>query len=191
MLRRVGGYLLTRNEAPPSSVELQAQGHTLLPGVLNPTEVQTLSDEIEQVYRDYPADGRAAAVRDPDEDEDFRYEMFNRSPLSQKAIAHAVILDTIEPLLGEDCHVIANTCWKNPPRESNTHGGGFWHIDAGLIFPARQTYLGTSASPIRFSPSVRTSISKTVAWRTVRLASSQVATSLGSHHHAIAIRMSI
>ncbi len=135
MLRRVGGYLLTRDEAPPSSAELQAEGHTLLPGVLNPTEVQTLSDEIEQVYRDYPADGRAVTIRDPDDDEDFRYEMFNRSPLSQKAIAHPVILDTIEPLLGEDCHVIANTCWKNPPRESNTHGGGFWHIDAGPHIP--------------------------------------------------------
>jgi hypothetical protein len=38
-------------------------------------------------------------------------------------------------LLGEDCHVIANTCWRNPPRERNTHGGGAWHIDAGPHVP--------------------------------------------------------
>ena len=135
MLRRVGGYLLTRNEVPPPSTELQAEGFTVLRGVLSPAEVSRLSDEIEQVYRDYPADGRATAVRDPIEDEDFRYEMFNRSPLSQKVIGHPLILETIEPLLGEDCHIIANTCWKNPPREKNTHGGGFWHIDAGPHIP--------------------------------------------------------
>ncbi len=136
MLRRVGGYLLTRDdEVPPPIAELQADGYTVLRSVLRPNEVARLREEIEQVYRDYPADGRAAATRDPVEDEDFRYEMFNRSPLSQKAIAHPMILDTIEPLLGEDCHVIANTCWKNPPREHNTHGGGSWHIDAGPHVP--------------------------------------------------------
>jgi hypothetical protein len=69
------------------------------------------------------------------EDEDFRYEIFNRSPLAQKAIAHADILASIDPLLGEDCHVIANTCWRNPPRDRNEHGGGFWHIDAGPHIP--------------------------------------------------------
>ena len=135
MLRRVGGYLLTRDEVPPPSAALQAEGYTVLRRVLSHSEIATLSEEIEQVYRDHPADGRAAAVRDPEEDEDFRYEMFNRSPLSQKAIAHPVILGVIEPLLGEDCHVIANTCWKNPPRANNTHGGGFWHIDAGPHIP--------------------------------------------------------
>jgi ectoine hydroxylase-related dioxygenase (phytanoyl-CoA dioxygenase family) len=31
--------------------------------------------------------------------------------------------------------VIANTCWRNPPRDHNTHGGGFWHIDAGPHVP--------------------------------------------------------
>jgi hypothetical protein len=61
--------------------------------------------------------------------------MFNRSPLAQWAIGHPAILATIEPLLGEDCHVIANTCWRNPPRDKNQHGGGFWHIDAGPHIP--------------------------------------------------------
>ena len=61
--------------------------------------------------------------------------MFNRSALAQKAIGRRAILEAIEPLLGEDCHVIANTCWRNPPRDANTHGGGFWHIDAGPHIP--------------------------------------------------------
>ena len=45
------------------------------------------------------------------------------------------ILDVVEPLLGEDCHIIANTAWRNPPRAQNDHGGGHWHIDAGPHVP--------------------------------------------------------
>jgi hypothetical protein len=106
-----------------------------LEGVLSPAEVGALRAEIDEVYGTYPRDARAEGARDPAEDEDFRYEMFNRSVLAQRAIAHPTILEVIEPLLGEDCHVIANTCWRNPPREKNRHGGGFWHIDAGPHVP--------------------------------------------------------
>ena len=135
MLRRVRGYLLPRKEAAPaSSRQLQEEGYTHLQSVFSASELAALIEECDGVYRDYPRDGRAAN-RPPEEDEDFRYEMFNRSPLAQKAIAHPEILATIEPLLGEDCHVIANTCWRNPPRETNQHGGGFWHIDAGPHVP--------------------------------------------------------
>lgn len=136
MLRRVRGYLLPfKGEAPSASVELQALGYTRLSGVLSAGEVAALKAEIDAVYAAYPRDGRADGTRDPEEDEDFRYEMFNRSPLAQKTIAHRAILDTIEPLLGEDCHIIANTCWRNPPRDRNEHGGGFWHIDSGPHVP--------------------------------------------------------
>ncbi|MGD8418688.1 MAG: phytanoyl-CoA dioxygenase family protein [Pseudomonadales bacterium] len=136
MLRRVRGYLLPYDgDAPPASVQLQEEGYAQLEGVLTADEIAALVEETDAVYRDYPRDGRADGVRDPEEDEDFRYEMFNRSRLAQRAIAHPRILEVIEPLLGADCHVIANTCWRNPPRASNGHGGGFWHIDAGPHVP--------------------------------------------------------
>ncbi len=136
MLRRVMGYLLTRadEDAPASSRQLQNEGYAQLEGIFSAAEVEALAREIDDVYARYPRDGRAVK-RPAEEDDDFRYEMFNRSPLAQKAIAHPEILATIEPLLGEDCHVIANTCWRNPPREVNQHGGGFWHIDAGPHIP--------------------------------------------------------
>ncbi len=136
MLRRVMGYLLARpdEDAPASSRQLQNEGYTHLEGVFSAAELEALAAEINAVYDAYPRDGRADN-RPAEEDDDFRYEMFNRSALAQKAIAHPEILATIEPLLGEDCHVIANTCWRNPPREKNLHGGGFWHIDAGPHIP--------------------------------------------------------
>lgn len=135
MLRRVRGYLLPREEeGPASSRQLQNEGYTQLKGVFDAHALAAMIDEFDAIYRDYPRDGRAAN-RPAEEDEDFRYEMFNRSAQAQQAIAHPDILATIEPLLGEDCHVIANTCWRNPPRESNQHGGGYWHIDAGPHIP--------------------------------------------------------
>ena len=136
MLKRVRGYLLAREEpAPKASELLESSGFAHLRSVFSAQVVTCLASEISQVYDAFQPDNRAPAARDPEEDNDFRYEMFNRSALAQKAVAHPVILATIEPLLGEDCHIIANTCWRNPPREKARHGGGFWHIDAGPHVP--------------------------------------------------------
>ena len=136
MLQRVRGYLLPRKDpAPAASEALESEGYALLEGVFTAEEIDALGTELHWVYDSYPADGRAGDRRDPAEDEDFRYQMFNRSALAQRAIAHPAILEVIEPLLGEDCHVIANTCWRNPARTQSGHGGGFWHIDAGPHVP--------------------------------------------------------
>lgn len=136
MLRRVRGYLVPRDTpAPEASRKLESEGYALLKAVFTIGEIDALRRETDAVFATLPPDGRAAAVRDPEEDEDFRYEMFNRSALAQKAIAQPAILEAIEPLLGDDCHVIANTCWRNPPRAQSGHGGGYWHIDAGPHVP--------------------------------------------------------
>jgi Phytanoyl-CoA dioxygenase (PhyH) len=127
MIRRVGGNLgLHRGDAPPSSVQLERDGYAVLRAVFTADEVAALAAEVEAVF-----DERAADPRPRPDREEFRYEMLNRSSLAQRAIAHPTILATIEPLLGEDCHVIANTAWRNPP----TFGGGPWHCDAGPHIP--------------------------------------------------------
>lgn len=135
MLTRVGGYLCTRTAAAPAaSQQLEQSGYCVLREVLSPADVSALHAELSDVYTTTPADPRNPRLSVA-EREDFRYEMFNRSALAQKTIAHPRILEVIEPLLGEDCHIIANTCWRNPPRSQNRHGGGFWHIDAGPHIP--------------------------------------------------------
>jgi ectoine hydroxylase-related dioxygenase (phytanoyl-CoA dioxygenase family) len=135
MLTRRRGYLNVRTEpAPIASQQLEQEGWTVVRGAIPAAEVAALTKEIEAIYEKLPPDGRAPQ-RPVEEDNDFRYEMLNRSPLCQAVIGSRAILDVIEPLLGEDCHVIANTCWRNPPRERNTHGGGAWHIDAGPHIP--------------------------------------------------------
>lgn len=135
MLTRRRGYLQLRTEpVPATSQQLQDEGWTVVKSAVSAADVAALTDEIEAIYKTLPRDGRHVQ-RPAEEDEDFRYEMLNRSALCQNIIGARAILDAIEPLLGEDCHVIANTCWRNPPREINTHGGGAWHIDAGPHIP--------------------------------------------------------
>jgi ectoine hydroxylase-related dioxygenase (phytanoyl-CoA dioxygenase family) len=135
MLERRGVYLrIRRNTAPEESSQLEEQGFAVLRGVLAVDEIAALKADLERVYRDHPADLRNVHLPDS-EREDFRYQMFNRSALARETIAHPRVLEVVEPLLGEDCHVIANTCWRNPPRSANQHGGGAWHIDAGPHIP--------------------------------------------------------
>ena len=135
MLSRERGYLKLRTApASEAALSLERDGYAVLRGVLDARERAVLVAEVDAVYARLPADGRNPH-RPADEDEDFRYEMLNRSAACQALVSHPRILEAIEPLLGEDCHVIANTCWRNPPRPQHSHGGGFWHIDAGPHIP--------------------------------------------------------
>jgi ectoine hydroxylase-related dioxygenase (phytanoyl-CoA dioxygenase family) len=126
MLRRVHGNLtLFKGKASPAAEQLERDGYAHLPGILSADEVAALRAEIAGVFESSEPD------RERDVRNEFRYAMLNRSALSQKAIASRAILDAIEPLLGEDCHVIANTAWRNAPG----HQGGVWHVDAGPHVP--------------------------------------------------------
>ena len=126
MLRRIFGTLhLDDTPVPEASLALEREGFAVLRGVLDGSTVDRLRDETTTVFAEVgPERGRPDAGQ-------FRYEMFNRSPTAREAIAHPRILGAIEPLLGEDCHVIANTAWRNPPE----FRGQGWHTDAGPHVP--------------------------------------------------------
>ena len=126
MIRRLGKNLTVfAGPAPEASAELERDGCTVLRGVLDGTEIAGLRAEIDDVFES------VAPERVRGDKDEFRYEMLNRSAACQRAIVHPRILEVIEPLLGDDCHVIANTAWRNPPE----FPGGFWHSDAGPHVP--------------------------------------------------------
>jgi ectoine hydroxylase-related dioxygenase (phytanoyl-CoA dioxygenase family) len=126
MISRNHGNLRLRQEpAPQASHALEQEGYAIVPGVLDTNEVVALASEINQVYETTEPD------RSGNQQVQFRHGMLNRSPLSLRAVSKRAILDVIEPLLGEDCHIIANTAWRNPPG----HQGGPWHMDAGPHIP--------------------------------------------------------
>jgi Phytanoyl-CoA dioxygenase (PhyH) len=126
MIHRVLKNLSLRDdEVPDASRQLERDGWALLPGVLDRDDVAALAGEIDAVFASTDPE-RSRGDRDQ-----FRYEMLNRSARSQAAVGHPRILEVVEPLLGEDCHVIANTAWRNPPEFK----GGPWHCDAGPHVP--------------------------------------------------------
>jgi hypothetical protein len=132
MLTRSSGFLTLRSDPAPAAAErLQSDGFVVLEGVFDPGQVTALCADVDRVFDEYPPDDRGDT---PEQAAPFRYEMLNRSGPVQRAIAHPRILEVVEPLLGEDCHVIANTAWRQPPG-NNDHLGRFWHIDSGPHVP--------------------------------------------------------
>jgi hypothetical protein len=132
MLTRSNGYLTLRSGPVPAAVEdLQSDGYTQLDRVFVGDEVAALCAEVERVFEEYPPDDRGDP---PEQAAPFRYEMLNRSKFVQRAVGHPRILEIVEPLLGEDCHIIANTAWWQQPGD-NDHLGRFWHIDGGPHVP--------------------------------------------------------
>lgn len=126
MIRRVFKNLgVHEGDAPEASAQLETDGWALLPEVLNPAEVNELAADIERVFAE------SMPERSRTDRGEFRYEMLNRSAACQAAVGHPRILEVIEPLIGDDCHVIANTAWQNPPDFT----GGPWHTDAGPHIP--------------------------------------------------------
>jgi ectoine hydroxylase-related dioxygenase (phytanoyl-CoA dioxygenase family) len=117
--------LLDPSTAPAESAQLERDGWACLPHVFADDEVARLRQEIDAVFDALPSE------RSRGDREQFRYEMLNRSAACQEACAHPRMLEVIEPLLAEDCHVIANTAWRNPP----DFAGGPWHCDAGPHIP--------------------------------------------------------
>lgn len=134
MLTRKTGYLTPRRgPVPPATEHLHTEGYVVLPAVLDPDEVAALRADIDRVFDELPPDVRSTR-KEASSYQPFRYEMLNRSAECQRVIGHPAILEVIEPLLGEDCHVIANTAWRQPPEESD-HGGRYWHLDSGPHVP--------------------------------------------------------
>ncbi len=125
--------------------------------MLGAEEVAALGAEIAAVF------DASGTDRERDARNEFRYGMLNRSPLAQKAIASRALLDAIEPLLGDDCHVIANTAWRNTPG----HQGGRWHVDAGPHVPRPENVAWPDAIPYPvFAINACTSTSFRIArWR--------------------------
>jgi len=134
MITRKSGYLQIKqhDQAPPESFILEQSGACKIERVFSPQEVRALKKEITDIYENRVPDGRNPH-RPNDIDEHFRYEMLNRSQACQEAIGNERLLAVIEPLLGEDCHVIANTAWRNPAKPNDPSQA--WHIDAGPHIP--------------------------------------------------------
>ena len=121
-MKNLGVY---EGDAPDATTQIERDGFALLEGVFDGHEVARMREEIDDSFVN-----RLPERNRGDKDE-FRYQMLNYSEACQAAVGNERILAVIEPLLGNDCHVIANTAWRNPA----DHTGGPWHCDAGPHVP--------------------------------------------------------
>jgi len=120
--------------APEGALALERDGHYLLRGEFDPGEVACLRAALERVYDRYPPDPRPGRTSDENAAM-FRYEVFNRCGTAQEAIARPNVLAILEPLLGNDCHAISCTAWRNPPGAAHAPRGQEWHVDGGPHVP--------------------------------------------------------
>ncbi len=125
LLKNLGVY---EGDAPAATSQLEQDGWAMLPGVFDGRAVAALREEIDVVFDTVPPE------RTREDKVEFRYELCNRSAACQAAVSDPRVLEVIEPLLAEDCHVIANTAWRNPA----DFAGGPWHCDAGPHIPRRE-----------------------------------------------------
>ncbi len=135
-LTRGGNLELLQANVPDASIALEEDGFAIIRGALSEAEVAALSLELHELFDHTRPDVRLPGATEEDY-ADFRYEALNRSAAAQAAVAHPAILEVVEPLLGEDCHVISNTAWRNQPQKEKApfDVGNPWHIDAGPHIP--------------------------------------------------------
>jgi hypothetical protein len=129
--------------------QLEEDGHFLARAVFSPEQVARLRAEVDAVFRDFAPDWRPGSPTLADAAK-YRYEMFNRSAACQAAIGERGILDRLEPLLGDDCHAISCTAWRNPPGRDDSPDGMQWHVDGGpyIARPEGQEWPEHIAYPI-------------------------------------------
>lgn len=131
MIRKFQDYnRILEGNAHPQAVSLENDGHAFLSGAFPAETIAALRDEITEVFERVPPDRRKNCL-EPERGVMFRYEMFNRSALCQEILARREILDAIEPVLGDDCHVVACTAWRNSPGNAHAPHGQEWHVDGG------------------------------------------------------------
>jgi hypothetical protein len=122
-----GNLRFTDAPVPAATEHLQREGWARIPGALDPDLVARLRPAMLRLFARV-ADSRPT----PRGGDQYRHAVCNRSAIAREAIADRAILDVIEPLLGDDCHVIANTLWRNP---AVGFEGQRWHTDAGPHVP--------------------------------------------------------
>ena len=129
-----------------ASIELEEVGYTILRNVFNKDELEALRKEIIKIYEEKEPDIRHPNKLDYDLRAPFRYECLTTVHCLNQLCPQKFLHN--RTILGEDCHIIANTCWRNPPGEEERMG--IWHLDGGL-HSFRSNKFGLKKYPTRFA----------------------------------------
>jgi ectoine hydroxylase-related dioxygenase (phytanoyl-CoA dioxygenase family) len=103
-------------------------GFLVLPGILSRSEVAALRAGVERAFEQPNA---VAGLYGETMQRIWRPTMFEQGPKFEALIDHPGVIDLIEAILGDDCHLIANSALRTGPGD----GISFWHADDTVRFP--------------------------------------------------------
>lgn len=111
---------------PELLAQYERDGFLVIPDVLPPSEVATLRAGVERVFATPSAEAELYGMP-----EIWRPKMFEYGEEFEALIDHPNIMPLIETILGETCHVIANSALRTVPGKTIS----FWHADDEIRFP--------------------------------------------------------
>lgn len=111
---------------PEVLAQFHRDGFLVVPDVLTPTEVATLKAGVEKAFAAHSPEAELYHMQ-----EIWRPKMFGHGQEFEALIDHPGIAQFIDHLLGEECHMIANSALRTSPGKTIT----FWHADECVRFP--------------------------------------------------------
>jgi ectoine hydroxylase-related dioxygenase (phytanoyl-CoA dioxygenase family) len=111
---------------PELLAQFNRDGFLVLPDMLSPTEVAKLRTGLERVFNRFSPESEIYHMQ-----EIWRSKMFEHGEEFEALIDHPGIAPFAEAVLGDDCHMIAQTGLRTMPGKTIS----FWHLDDACRFP--------------------------------------------------------
>src|SRR5262245_30835096 len=115
---------------PPTPEQLAAwvadferDGFVVLRGLLSPEEIAAMREAVVTWFDEPDLAGSQSTI--------IRHQMFLRGPMFEDLLDRSPVIDFVEAILGEDCHMISmNAIYTRPGQ-----GIDKWHVDEAVHFP--------------------------------------------------------
>jgi ectoine hydroxylase-related dioxygenase (phytanoyl-CoA dioxygenase family) len=117
------GWVPTSAQLDSWIASFERDGFIVLRGLLSADEILELRERISEAFgRPDPGDSTSTIIRD---------QMFLRGRPFEELIDRSPVIDFVEKVLGQDCHLIAENAIHTRPGE----GLDRWHVDDTVHFP--------------------------------------------------------
>ncbi len=111
---------------PELLARFNRDGFLVLPNLISPAEVAPLRAALERVFAQHSPEAEIYHMQ-----EIWRPKLFEHGEVFEALIDHPGIAGFAEAVLGDDCHMIAQTGLRTMPGKTIT----FWHLDDTCRFP--------------------------------------------------------
>lgn len=106
--------------------QFNRDGFLVVPGVLSPAEIAALKAGVEQAFDHYSDEAELYHMQ-----QIWRPKMFENGEIFEALVDHPGVAQLIDHLLGDDCHLIANSALRTSPGKTISS----WHADETVRFP--------------------------------------------------------